>query len=255
MICLLCSVLLASVVISFYLGLQMKRGLSIAILSSLSVVASLSIFHVEYFVFLTSVIPYAEVWAVGDLILLSISAFSLGCLSTLARKSRVVKLLSITVVIALGGRAMFFCIAPKSDMGDVWIDGCCMQTSENSCAPSSSATLLSMFDIDSSEKEMASLSLTNSYGTVMSGVYRGLKIKADEKALDVKVMSSIERRALLRVKINEVRHVVVCCDRIEIDGEDFWVIADPACGYEVWSDDFLRNVFDGISMTLVRRSR
>jgi hypothetical protein len=66
----------------------------------------------------------------------------------------------------------------------------CIQTTDASCAPTCAAALMRLNGIGTTEREMVDLCLTSNSGTYNLGLYRGLKRKASQAGLDVRVVKS-----------------------------------------------------------------
>ena len=60
-----------------------------------------------------------------------------------------------------------------------WKGDVCRQTSNATCSAAAGVTLLRAYGIDTSEEEMARMSLTRADGTTVHGRYRGLVMKTD----------------------------------------------------------------------------
>jgi len=190
------------------------------------------------------------------------------------RRHAVLALLVLTGVVS----CCWPILGRSPECGDRWTsDGTCLQTTRFTCSAACAATLLRSHGIPATEQEMAELCLTRN-GTTWLGLYRGLKKKTAGSRWDVEVVecSAEQLRHLgpqpmiLRVGINRegllesslvadmgwapgLRHSVVLRGFV---GKGFARISDPAptVESEVWSDDELRELWQGQAVRLVRRS-
>jgi hypothetical protein len=161
--------------------------------------------------------------------------------------------------------------APK--MNDRWQDGVCMQTSRASCSAAAAATLLSRYNIKTTEQEMALLCLTSERGTSMHGLWRGLKLKTAGTGYDVymfrggriadlhgrgPVLLSVELKPGVKVDpryesswgwLPGVPHTVVL---LGFAGPNYVLIGDPATGRESWSVQDLEVLWHGVGARLIR---
>ena len=155
----------------------------------------------------------------------------------------------------------------------------CVQTTKQTCAPASAATLLQWHGIAASEHEMADLCLTRN-GTSWLGLYRGLKVKTAKTRWDVAVcqagpgqLPELRQCPMVLIvgwegvsngdfdyRIEEgwmpgVGHAVVL---LGIREDGLVEIADPALanGRDTWTVGQLRTLWRGIAMRLIpRRAR
>ncbi len=114
-------------------------------------------------------------------------------------------------------------------------NGICFQSTQYTCAPSSCATLLKHYGIESTEKEMARLCLTgNVRATSNIKTVRGLRLIVNEKGYDVKIkltdmegLKKIPKPCLISVKVTfMVNHMVVLSSLTD----DKAIILDPEDG-------------------------
>ena len=71
---------------------------------------------------------------------------------------------------------------------EMWaVDGICVQTTDTTCSPACTTTLLRMHGIVAAEQEMAVLCLMRA-GTRWQSLYRGLKRKTDGTRCDVEIV-------------------------------------------------------------------
>lgn len=155
-----------------------------------------------------------------------------------------------------------------------WDGDVCLQTTNHTCSAASAATALRRLGITTSEAEMARLCLTRQ-GTHWMGLYRGLSQKIsparhikvfEAKNLETLKQTSLNTPAILTVEMPRevpnaweyrqesgwlpgVSHSVVC---LGPDGEDHWLIVDPANGIERWTTADLLLLWQGQGMQLTR---
>jgi hypothetical protein len=144
-----------------------------------------------------------------------------------------------------------------------------MQTSWATCSPAAAATLLRAEGLATTEAEMIPLCLTDSAGTPTLGLYRGVKLVAEQNGQAVEILDSTvdelladgDWPVLLAVKlpfgvddrryadqwgwIPGMGHSVVAMGRTA-DGRV--IIGDPSVGLEAWSEDDLRVLWHGDGM-------
>ncbi len=127
--------------------------------------------------------------------------------------------------------------------------GICYQSTLYTCAPSSCATLLKHYGIDTTEKEMARLCLTgNVRATSNLKAARGLNIKLADKGYSVKIvltdikgLEKIPKPCLISVKVAlMVKHMVVLSSFsngkvVILDPEDGKYSLDLATFEKEWS--------------------
>jgi len=148
------------------------------------------------------------------------------------------------------------------------------QTTDSTCSAAAAATLLSLYDIQADEQEMAELCLTRD-GTTWKGLFRGLLLKTQTSPWNVEVFHSSVDQLLTADELP-----VVLCARLHLDHpharqyEREWgwipgtshsvvvimrvrpgeyVVHDPVAGKEVWTEDDLRALWSGDGMRLVAR--
>ena len=158
-------------------------------------------------------------------------------------------------------------LRPPPPGGNVWNGPVAMQTAWATCSPAAAATFLNAGGIDVTEAEMVPRCLTDASGTPTLGLYRGLKVTARSYSRDVEArLMSLEELTssrrfplLIMVRLPEsgvddpryerdwgwvpgVGHSVVILDR---DGDDRFLIGDPAAGTEFWSRADLQVLWHG----------
>ncbi|WP_047813641.1 C39 family peptidase [Rhodopirellula islandica] len=158
-------------------------------------------------------------------------------------------------------------IRPAPEGGDQWKNGVAMQTSWATCSPAAAATLLRAEGINVSESDLIPLCLTDSSGTPTLGLYRGIKLVADQHSRSVTVLNETldemwdrnDWPVLMAVKlpygvddrryadqwgwIPGMGHSVVALG-LTSDGQRM-LVGDPSVGLEEWSRDDLRVLWHG----------
>ena len=113
-------------------------------------------------------------------------------------------------------------------------EGVCIQSTLHSCAPASAVTLLNHWGIKATEKEMAELCHTTTWGTETMDVAFGLAKKLRGTGLKVELISAnwdrltkLEYPCLVNIKLN----ILVDHMRVVFSAKDEYVIiADPLYG-------------------------
>ena len=186
----------------------------------------------------------------------------------------------LAMALSLGGisvAAVFWpflgiALRPPPAGGDLWDGPVAMQTSWATCSPAAAATFLNAVGIQVSEAEMIPRCLTDASGTPTLGLYRGVKMVANQHGRDIKVMSgSLEDLirgqpwpVLLIVELprgvqdaryeNEwgwipgLGHSVVALGQ---DHEGRIIIADPSIGLEAWTVHDMRVLWHGDAIAFV----
>ncbi len=155
----------------------------------------------------------------------------------------------------------------------LYVDGIVKQSHWATCSPAAAATLLNQVGIQTTESEMIPLCLTDRSGTPSLGLYRGVKLMTARASRDVQfvhgniemLLNNKQWPLLLTVQlpayevedpryeqewgwIPGMGHSVVALGR---DPQGV-VIADPAVGLEVWSDEDLRVLWHGEALQVTR---
>jgi hypothetical protein len=185
-------------------------------------------------------------------------------------------LLSLPLLgVSLYSYAWYFSPLPPGLSGKVDKRGFCGQTSDDSCSDCAAAMLLHHHGIRADELEMAHLCLTRfKQGTPPLGLYRGVAIKAREKALRPQFVFlqhprefyNLHRAAIIAVGVKasaprEIklkmenygwnpgqRHAVVI---LAGDKNGQWLdVADPTYGRERWPPEDLEYLWDGSALVL-----
>lgn len=187
------------------------------------------------------------------------------------RKIGLAIMLSLMSIAAILWPLLSIAVRPPPPGGDNWQADVAMQTSWATCSPAAAATLLRAEGIRTSEREMIPLCLTDSAGTPTLGLYRGIKLMADQNQRSVEVLNrSISELdaaddwpVLLAVRlpfgvedrryadqwgwIPGMGHSVVVLERT---GEGGFLIADPAVGPETWTRDDLDLLWHGAGLRI-----
>jgi hypothetical protein len=175
-------------------------------------------------------------------------------------------------------------IAPATtDPTSVWKHNLCLQSHGSTCAPAAAATLLRSASIDADETSMVRACLTSRYGTVPLGLFRGLAIASKNSPSKPRIASTNPDRwpelgqlpnvALITFEVpsienadddssglrpaslsrifgpSEEGHAIVVLGKTD---SGRWIIADPAFGRTVWTDECLKSRFSGDAIYLAR---
>jgi hypothetical protein len=162
-------------------------------------------------------------------------------------------------------------LRPPPEGGDKWEGLLALQSSWATCSPAAAATLLNAEGIRTSEREMIPLCLTDYAGTPTLGLYRGIKLVADQHNRQVEIvepsletlLSDDDWPVLMACRlpfgvedsrfeaqhgwIPGMGHSVVALGRTP-DGH--LLIGDPAIGLEAWSREKLEIVWQGNGIRL-----
>lgn len=182
------------------------------------------------------------------------------------RRTLMVMLLGGGSLAAVFWPLLSIALRPAPAGGDDWAQGVARQTSWATCSPAAAATLLRASGIHVSESQMIPLCLTDGSGTPTLGLYRGVKLVAEQQGRDVEVIDATLDEllaadnwpALLAVKlplgtedkryaeqwgwIPGMGHSVVVLRSAERD--QVWV-GDPAVGVERWNRRELETLWHG----------
>lgn len=223
---------------------------------------------------LASCLPFSNLIVLGNWLPIFAAAMSgLTCRRLRGRpRSRTIAVV-LLMVVGLGALVRpLFGVAPLCE--NQWEGAICLQSTSHTCSAASAATALRRLGVLASESEMARLCLTRQ-GTHWTGLYRGLKKKLPPgwriellhtKTLTVLHAVSRDEPAILTVELPRdvpaawqyrqesgwrpgVSHSVVC---LGAEGDDRWLIADPANGLEHWPTKDLLLLWQGDGMRLVR---
>lgn len=157
-------------------------------------------------------------------------------------------------------------LRPPPPGQDKWHGPVAMQTSWATCSPAAAATLLRAERIPASEREMIPLCFTDYDGTPTLGLYRGVKLMAlhNQRQVEIvdpsleKLLAANDWPVLMAVRLPRgvedprfekewgwipgMGHAVVALGRGPT-GE--LLVADPAIGLEMWSEEKLRTLWQG----------
>jgi len=152
-----------------------------------------------------------------------------------------------------------FCVtADIRDMNNrVNPEGLVNQTTGYSCSPAATATLLRAIGIETTEREIARLSLTRPiFGTTLLGTYRALKIKAGEYGFKVKIvrcdrsrLKNLRKPLLLYTKFGYPHMNVLFAQ-----SGDKLLVAEPERSFEKWNMDALDEHWSGIAIVIYLKS-
>ena len=164
-------------------------------------------------------------------------------------------------------------VRPQPNGGDFWEGPVAMQTSWATCSPAAAATFLTAAGMPANEVDMIPRCLTDASGTPTLGLYRGVKLIADEHDKEL-VINDLSLERLLQGEVNfpvllmvklpltgvddpryaeqwgwipGVGHSVVALRNTQ-DGQ--LVIADPAQGLQSWSAQEMRVLWHGESIRI-----
>ncbi len=164
-----------------------------------------------------------------------------------------------------------------------WKDGVCLQTSPATCSAAAAVTLLRHYGIESTEQEMAVLSLTREKGTLPLGLFRGLKRKTAGTAWDVEMVigdiSTSLSASLDALRATAVEPVIITVGlrqdaQVDRRYEEVWnwtrgvehtvvlfrflpddkvEMGDPSFGRERWDVQGIRDLWHRDGIRLVKR--
>jgi len=178
---------------------------------------------------------------------------------------------AVLVLALLAASSMdFFCyfIYPRPEGGNVTEKWLSIQTTESTCSAAAVASLLRIYGVEVSEKEMIRVCLSTVKGTPWQGVWRGVNLYAppEYKAVLVrgKDRKNIEFPILISAEFNSsseehtkyvsqwgwkpgTPHSVVLFERTE---NGYLTVGDPAIGIERWDDEALEVLWDGQGIVL-----
>jgi hypothetical protein len=160
---------------------------------------------------------------------------------------------------------------PQLSEHNLWNGGVCLQSHESSCVPAAASNLLHLHGLEFGERQLADFARTSLDGTpplgsflAVSQAIKGTELKAciqlkrpsegivahlpmlahvrfDESADGVTSVSSLYSRFLHGIRARSQGHAIVIVDHCE----EGWVIADPAAGKVIWSEEYLAASWDG----------
>jgi MFS family permease len=182
------------------------------------------------------------------------------------RRALLASVLGIASLTSILWPLLAMALRPPPEGQDTWNGPVAIQTSWATCSPAAASTLLSAVGIRVSERDMIPLCLTDDAGTPTLGLYRGIRLVADQHDRRVEIVDrSLEKLiqdddwpVLMAVRlpfgvddrrfvdqwgwIPGMGHSVVALGR-EPDGS--FIVGDPALGLERWSESELRILWQG----------
>ena len=172
-----------------------------------------------------------------------------------------------------------YCRPPELSPQSLWSEGVCLQSHESSCVPAAASSLLHLHGLEFGEQALAVTALTSSDGTPPLGSFlavskatAGSDFKAciqlnrpsPESILHLPMLAHVQfdgvhgsksnTRGLYSRFLNGIRarsegHAVVIVQRCD----DGWIVADPAAGRVIWSDQQLAESWNGEGVYLSPR--
>ncbi|TWT83236.1 hypothetical protein CA13_47010 [Planctomycetes bacterium CA13] len=158
-------------------------------------------------------------------------------------------------------------LRPATPAGHQLAQGITLQTSWATCSPAAASTFLRAGGIEATEQDLIPLCLTDSSGTPTLGLYRGVKLMANQNGRDVQAVSMTldqlesddDWPVLIMVKLPEfgvdlslyadqwgwipgLGHTVVALGRTP---QGHFVIGDPSVGRELWTRENLEVLWHG----------
>ncbi len=182
------------------------------------------------------------------------------------RRAILTSLLAAGSLAAILWPLLSIAVRPPPNGGDDWENGVAMQTSWATCSPAAAATFFRAEGIEVTESQMIPLCLSDSSGTPTLGLYRGIKLIAQQHDREVEVINETLDEMLTKNDwpvimmvelpygvedrryadqwgwIPGMGHSVVAFGRTR-DGRV--VIGDPSVGLEVWSEEDLKVLWHG----------
>lgn len=164
----------------FRIGRAQTRGPAVVALVGVGVVYGVYFLLFRDSVLLLRVLPVSSVPILGDP---SPWLASLAAGVLLAQRSVPAARRSViaVLVVAMGWHGPVSVLArTPPEVSNEWSQGVCFQTARATCGPAALATLLRHHGVQTNEAEMARLCLTGEEGTHLTGLYRGLRLRAPE---------------------------------------------------------------------------
>ncbi|MHC4643066.1 MAG: cysteine peptidase family C39 domain-containing protein [Planctomycetota bacterium] len=201
--------------------------------------------------------------------LLIISGFAAGVLTRVSSVRMWRRAVLVLALLAASSMDLFcYFIYPRPEGGNVTAKWLSIQTTESTCSAAAAASLLRIYGIEVSEKEMIRACLSTIKGTPWQGVWRGVNLYAhpNYKAVLVRGIDreNIEFPILISAEFNSnseehtkyvsrwgwkpgTPHSVVLFERTE---NGYLTVGDPAIGIERWDDEALEVLWDGQGIVL-----
>lgn len=184
------TVLLALSIVLFYFGARIASvplvSNAVAILVTVFVIGFATQVHGR--LLLARVVPLSNVIILGNCLPLA-AALLAGILRGRQSREPWRKTVLAFALLAAGWLTVVWNTNPRHfPSANRFRSGVCLQSSSVTCGACSVVTLLHYHQIESKEDEMAEICLTNGRGTNLLGIYRGLKLKTEGTAYDVRVI-------------------------------------------------------------------
>jgi predicted double-glycine peptidase len=259
----------------YRIGALSQRWPSVAALIFVGVGYALYVVFMRDSVLLIQAIPFSSVPILGDPApwLASLAA---GVLLAQAKVVMFRRVAISSVVLMLGwyGPVKNLTVEPPPTQNS-WHLGVCIQSTMSTCGPAAIATMLRRHGVHTNEATMAELCLTNHEGTHLTGMYRGLALKApkgtEARATNMSIeelfdnpdrLPVIATLMLTRELANAnpqyvedwgwdvgVMHSVVV---LGFETDEYVSIADPGVGPELWRRHGLAELWTGEVLYLER---
>lgn len=272
-------VIVVSVVTAWIFGRIARRNATFSILASAVslLLAVLFVFYAKDRIWWCGLVPSSAViiWCNFVPVLLAAGAGAAFALPDrpLWRRLLAAGFLSLLAAFSLLQPVLSPVLRPVQGADNWSPAGVCMQSQPATCSPAAGATLLATYNIDTSEKVMAELCLSDAAGTPSLGLYRGLRLLIDQDQMSVEPVLGtadelIEQNAFPALAfvglppdgdyderyvdqwgwIPGLRHSVVIFGR---NGFGEFSIGDPSVGAELWTEDDLRLLYRGEGVRIV----
>jgi len=202
-------------------------------------------------------------------------AWTIPTQDSVSRRARFVAMASLSILFFFSPLLRSRLRPITSDEEARFTHGVCLQSHWATCAPAAAATLLHLHGISVTEKEMVTTCLTSEDGTEPLGLYRGLRVGTQGRAVrpmlaskDSTKWGSLEQFpviALVSFRDDEAipqasyrramgaqgeGHAIVVFGRRQ-NGD--YLIGDPAFGRTVWDQESFRRRFRGDAIFLSSR--
>lgn len=222
---------------------------------------------------LTQVVPWSNAIVVTNWLPIGLGAIG-GAIASRVSIPKWRRGFFLAALAGFGGYALVqpFLVKPPAGNESWTEDGVMLQTTAASCSAAAAATMLRQYDVDATESELMRLCFTGAQGTPSLGLYRGLKLKAEDSSLAVEpffanadeLLEADDWPALLFVHLEPgfdgdpryerewgwtpgLRHSVVVFGRA---GEERIDVGDPSIGREEWTLTDLRVLWHGEGLRL-----
>ena len=219
-----------------------------------------------------AIIAFPMSYSPALLVLSAAGSFSVN--QTVRARSRIALSGALCVAVAgLIGAVLFrpYCRPISLAHHSLWNGGVCLQSHESSCVPAAAANLLHLYGLQFSERELAGFARTSLDGTPPLGSYlavsqsiEGTELRAciqlsqptgsvvqhlpmlahvrfDDSSSSGMNATGLYSRLLQGIRARSEGHAVVIIEHCE----EGWVVADPAAGRVIWSDEHLAASWNG----------